>query len=312
MKTLKANNLHENVFKSLNSMLSSGCCTDVILVAENSVQVKVHKFMLAAASSYFREIFDFSVSWQNQQPVIVVFSHISSDILESIVNFIYKGVAEVEEEKLTRFLEAAFQLRLDTMVNSENSIQSKLVTEISSSSNRHEPEQVNLLDEAISSSSFVQSGDSSNFIPESEAEDKQFSAEPSFKAISTESTAESDFICHSCGKCFKSLLRLRDHFYCIHKHEEPTSKSIKCDVPGCFKTFKSKSLLSKHAKKVHSVPKHECSDCLKKFHTSYDLRRHADTVHSNGSKFLCERCMKSFSRKDNLKAHIRNSHSDLI
>ena len=295
----KSNSVLENILGSLKNMLSNdnGISSDVTLVGDDSNStINAHQFVLAASSTYFKQIFDFSMSLSHQHPVILVLDNISSAVLRSIVEFIYTGVTEIEQNHIDSFLEVGLLLQVEAITKSVNS-------PLHSKSFSVQPNTRHNVDDLEDTTTNVNADiedceDSISKKLELVAEKRGKSSE-----ITHVGTVEEQYVCQVCGNVFRKELRLRDHYNRVHQEKT----KIKCNVPGCLKSFKFKHLLSRHFRKVHAAPTHECHDCQKKFHSSYDLKRHLTSVHE-GFKLFCEKCGKAFNRKDNLIVHMRNTH----
>ena len=80
--------------------------TDATIFANNSkIGIKAHKFILAAASPYFRD------KLKNRKTVQL--PEFSQDDLKMILEYIYKGNIQIEAENFERFREKIKQLSID-------------------------------------------------------------------------------------------------------------------------------------------------------------------------------------------------------
>ena len=86
--------------------------TDVTLVCADSKQTKSHKVILSSCSTLFKEILSSNV---HQHPLIFL-KGINIDTLSKIMEFVYKGKTEVEQENLEAFLDAAKDLKIKGLV----------------------------------------------------------------------------------------------------------------------------------------------------------------------------------------------------
>jgi hypothetical protein len=85
--------------------------TDATIFANNSkVGIKAHKFILAAASPYFRD------KLKNRKTVQL--PEFSQDDLKMILEYIYKGNIQIEAKKFERFQEKAKLLSIDVQTTS--------------------------------------------------------------------------------------------------------------------------------------------------------------------------------------------------
>ena len=135
---------------------------------------------------------------------------------------------------------------------------------------------------------------------------------------------------HPCLKCSSQFSRtslLRRHIQEVHKatcyicnlesHDEPSNKShidsshvvFKCSE--CEKTFNTRSHMSFHLKKYHSMQitkVFECTECDQTFDNQNRLRFHTRSVHMN-QWHKCSICGKQFDRYDSLTRHVDGVHS---
>ena len=81
--------------------------TDVTLVCQDE-EISAHKIILSASSEFFRGIFRRN---PREYPLIYL-KGIKMSHLQSMLNFIYTGEAEVAEKDLSELLEAAFDLKI--------------------------------------------------------------------------------------------------------------------------------------------------------------------------------------------------------
>jgi len=97
-----------NASNTLQNLLHDNELTDVTIACDDDKQVKAHKFMLCASSSFFHEIF-----LQNTQPSSWIYLQgVGSGELQSIIKFIYLGETEVDEILLQNVLKMANYLKI--------------------------------------------------------------------------------------------------------------------------------------------------------------------------------------------------------
>eukprot|EP00092_Neocalanus_flemingeri_P026693 GFUD01028942.1.p1 GENE.GFUD01028942.1~~GFUD01028942.1.p1 ORF type:complete len:217 (+),score=45.72 GFUD01028942.1:90-740(+) len=93
--------------KELENIWKAGEMIDVTLVCEDRKQISAHKVVLAAYSTFFRDIFN-----NNPHPKPLIFlKGITHDYLLRILNFLYTGEARVSQNNLKEFLEVAEDLK---------------------------------------------------------------------------------------------------------------------------------------------------------------------------------------------------------
>ena len=100
-------NCTTNIFKDL---LSDKHFTDVILVCEDGKhQIEAHKFILSSCSSFFSRIL---VKNPHQKPLLYL-KGVKFEDLEQVMNFVYRGQAELAQEDVQRFLLVAKDLKIE-------------------------------------------------------------------------------------------------------------------------------------------------------------------------------------------------------
>ena len=82
--------------------------TDVTLVSEDGQQVEAHKMILAASSPFFQQVLE-----RHKHPCPLLYMKgLKSEDLLAVVDFLYSGEANVEEDHLVSFLAIAEELQL--------------------------------------------------------------------------------------------------------------------------------------------------------------------------------------------------------
>ena len=99
----------EHAATAFSSSLGDQALADVTLVADGSVALSAHKFVLGSASPVLKKFFASNPSIHS--PCLFMFG-LSTDILNSILEFIYKGETVVSYENLDSFMMAATNLQL--------------------------------------------------------------------------------------------------------------------------------------------------------------------------------------------------------
>merc|ERR1712106_561674 len=97
-----------NVFStSLSSLLNSSSFCDVSLVCEDG-QMPAHKVVLSASSTFFN-----SVLTLNPHPHPLFYMRgVTTDLLQSVLQFIYTGATAVREEQVSSFLALGEDLKI--------------------------------------------------------------------------------------------------------------------------------------------------------------------------------------------------------
>lgn len=110
------------------------------------------------------------------------------------------------------------------------------------------------------------------------------------------------FICHICGKVFKTKTNLTDHV-------NVCSGNYPFSCIDCDKRFPSRTKLKQHVELKHEKKYiKECEKCGKGFVKLSDYKTHLLT-HSTDKNFQCLKCKKTYKTLSNLNQHLK-SHSD--
>ena len=115
---LQWNDFHENVKNAFRNLREENNFADVTLVGEDGQQVQAHKLILAASSPFFQRLLG---TIKHSHPLIFM-RRVKYENLLAIVDLLYLGEANVEEESLDSFLAIADELQLIGLVGkvSEN------------------------------------------------------------------------------------------------------------------------------------------------------------------------------------------------
>ena len=105
---LKWNNHSLNTLNSFQHLLDTCCLVDVSLTCASGKVVPAHRMVLAACSDYFYRLFK---DLPEKHPVIV-FKDASEQILNDLLEFMYRGEVEVDEANLSDFLKFADTLQV--------------------------------------------------------------------------------------------------------------------------------------------------------------------------------------------------------
>ena len=105
---LKWNDFQQNIASSYQELQKGSDFSDVTLVCEENQQFEAHIIILAACSPFFKRVLKEN---KHSHPMIYMRGLKPND-LEAILDFIYKGEANVYQEDLSTFLALAEELQL--------------------------------------------------------------------------------------------------------------------------------------------------------------------------------------------------------
>jgi len=111
---LKWNDFQENLNSAFGVLRNDKDFSDVTLACEDGTQVETHKVILASTSPFFMDLLK-----RNQHPHPFIYMRgVRADDLMAIVDFLYYGEANVDQENLEVFLALAEELRLKGLTGS--------------------------------------------------------------------------------------------------------------------------------------------------------------------------------------------------
>lgn len=290
IKRLQHNNKLANV---LNQMLQSGSLVDVTIYCDDG-QVNAHKLVLAASSSYFRNLFS-RMTNTFHYPIIVL-REVPVIDLKTIIQFIYHGEVNVSQTRVDSLMRCANYLQIDGMASSANSINVVLASS-SAMSGVHQPILTNATHLGGPLTVASSNGPMGNNIA---------------TAASVGSLVNSSINLNPLGK--------------IHQQYQPTMAT---NSLASASTANATITQKRHGRRGnnhnntmnnqnsnhldHSAmgnsgkPRHACTICQKTFTHGFTLKRHME-LHSNNRKpIFCSMCSKSYSCKDSFLRHQKSS-----
>ena len=104
--SLKWSEFSHNLTSFFGEQKDNSDFTDVTLACDDQSQTTAHRVLLAASSSFFKEI----LSKQKNTNLLVYITGVKSRDLNGLLNFIYHGEVNVYQEDLDGFLELADEL----------------------------------------------------------------------------------------------------------------------------------------------------------------------------------------------------------
>ena len=105
---LQWNDFQENIKCAFGNFRGDDDFSDVTLACEDGQQVEAHKVILASSSPFFQKLLA-----RNKYPHPLIYMRgMKSDDLSTIVDFLYRGEANVFQENLDSFLAIAEELQL--------------------------------------------------------------------------------------------------------------------------------------------------------------------------------------------------------
>lgn len=113
--SLRWNNYINHITYAFESLRSHEDLVDVTLCCEGR-KIRAHKILLSACSTYFKDVFKENPC---QHPVII-FKNVKYDDLLAIIEFMYQGEVNVQQESLSSFLNTAEMLAVQGLTDTTN------------------------------------------------------------------------------------------------------------------------------------------------------------------------------------------------
>ena len=261
---LNWHNYSEHLKEMLHNMMKSDELTDVTLVCDDKMQLKAHKVVLSACSPVFKNI----IKDVPAKKSIIYLRGIQHQEMESILEFMYLGVATLYQARMRDFFDVAKNLEIKD-VEFDNELPINIKQEIHESIDDSAPKGIDGL----------------------KNEEKEYFNDSS-KEILEQKVEEN---------CIRDPLVVKENLTCLELQK--SHKKYQCNY--CQSRFITSNSLAKHIKTMHV--KFICSQCSNQFTTQQSLTKHIQTIHE-GVKYACSKCNLEFSQQSNLKQHIKSIH----
>ena len=113
---LQWNNFGDNIRSSFEELREDKDFTDVTLACEDGKQVDSHKMVLMASSPFFSDLLRKN---KHTHPLIYM-RGVKFEVLVAMVDFFYRGEANIYQENLDSFLALAAELQLKGLEENQN------------------------------------------------------------------------------------------------------------------------------------------------------------------------------------------------
>ena len=254
---LKWNDFQKNIDSAFGSLRKDEYFSDVTLASEDGEQIEAHKVVLAASSPFFQNLLKKN---KHAHPLIVM-RGVKSEDLVAILDFLYYGETNIDQENLDSFLNIAEELSLkglsgrnnDNLATSDtNTLKPK-----PQSHNKTTPNSKRIEDDLKGdnmSDTFTESEDKTeiktlavqneSFIGDLLELDEKIKSMMVLGQNMAPCGKKRATVCQVCGKEGYST-QIRDHIEANHVD----GVSIPCTL--CEKTFRSRSALRMHKSNHH-------------------------------------------------------------
>ena len=261
--------------KTFKDLLSDQNFSDVTLVCDDAETIQAHKVILSACSPFFSRILTKN---QHNHPLVYL-SDVNLNDLKAIVNFMYLGQTNVEQENLQRFLKIAtkFQVRglTDNNRNEEQMSSTAVPTRVNKSASaknlnklRHSLlKKSELLDESLNTESHVDiSNMNENMKIETDAENPTPMFDDQDEFVNVDNIDTSQF-------AIENMMSLTPT---VSVDGDKTYPCDQCDYKATYACN-----LTSHKRTVHQGLYYSCTLCPYKSSRKDRLNKHVATKHSN-------------------------------
>ena len=261
--------------KTFKDLLSDQKFSDVTLVCDDAETIQAHKVILSACSPFFSRILTKN---QHNHPLVYL-SDVNLNDLKAIVNFMYLGQTNVEQENLQRFLKIAtkFQVRglTDNNRNEEQMSSTAVPTRVNKSASaknlnklRHSLlKKSELLDESLNTESHVDiSNMNENMKIETDAENPTPMFDDQDEFVNVDNIDTSQF-------AIENMMSLTPT---VSVDGDKTYPCDQCDYKATYACN-----LTSHKRTVHQGLYYSCTLCPYKSSRKDRLNKHVATKHSN-------------------------------
>jgi len=128
---LKWNNHRTTIISVMDTLLEEESLVDVTLSADGQF-IRAHRVILSACSPYFRQLF--KSSFLNDKHPVIIMKDVDFDNLKSLVEYMYKGEANVPQQMLPSFIQTAESLQIRGLAEGASKQKLEQVAELNSMS----------------------------------------------------------------------------------------------------------------------------------------------------------------------------------
>ena len=112
---LKWNDFQSNVTSAFSLLRTKTIFQDVTLVSDDHKQISAHRVVLVACSEYFNNV----LSQNSHSHPLLCLDGINFSELNNVLDYIYNGEVNINQEDLDRFLQVAQKLEIQGLLNTK-------------------------------------------------------------------------------------------------------------------------------------------------------------------------------------------------
>ena len=237
---LKWNDFESNISKSFSKLRGETQLFDVTLVGQDQTKVSAHRLVLSACSDFFKNIF---YSNTHSHPMLYL-DGVDSKEINLMLDYIYQGEIQIQQEHLERFLDVASKFKLEGLIGSDEDNE-----DISKTENINQVEVEDFIEEPVSKPAREHVGNK-NSTQKPKERALRVLQDPA-KMIDASNTDVNQMYQelivkeggnYRCTVCEKSM----GHKANMERHVETHMTGLSYDCKTCGKTFRSKHSLFYH------------------------------------------------------------------
>ena len=246
----------ENIVNAIGTLREINEFTDVTLTCDGDEVIQAHKLMLSSSSQYFRNV----LKKTNHPKPCIHLRGLKSKDLKSVIDFIYYGECNIEEENVDEFLALAYDLKIKG---------------ISGSSSEYfiQPYNSKVLKQDVPLKSNFSVVSSNKDVIKAEEIPRQVE---SVEEIENETKEMGDIHKKTTRKCV-TLTESMDLYKIIATMMEYQDNIWNCTV--CGKQIKNRNSMSYHVEVHIDGASHPCNICGKTYSSRNSLQNHTSTSH---------------------------------
>jgi len=294
----------------LHNMRKMEYLTDVTLVCDDQKQFKAHKIVLSACSTVFKNIID-SLPLNSS---VIYLRGIHHQEMESILEFMYLGVATFYQERMNEFLNVAKNLEIkeiskDVDFNNDEEFNEDVIEPTHHQNN--DQVKANETDEQISNQFIKRNSKTDADTAKSIVKNTngKFECDQCNKQIGSKQMlkihiqSQHEGVRYPCNQCeYQATQQTHLVFHIQSKHEGIRYPCNQCD----FKAIAQRFLIN-HIKSKHEGIRYPCNKCDYQATTQTNLINHIKSKHE-GVKYPCNQCDYQATQQSSLIIHIKSKH----
>jgi hypothetical protein len=300
---IRTNDFRETVGRAVQELREDTDFSDVTLACADNHQVEAHKAILAASSPFFRDVLTQS---RHPRPFIYL-RGVGAGELRALLDFIYRGQAEVPQEDLETFLATAAELGLKGLEGATRD-GSGMLDEITEQS--EEISKASITEAQIGSAQIKVESQQKESVEETVQDFAKIKVDilSMMEKLEERIGKDGQFFCWRCKTCDKRGRKdnIRVHIKSIHikggsRPSQPLGQDFLKLEEGISSMMEK---IEDNTGKDGQLTRWRCTACGK--HGRRDnLRVHIEGAHMERGSHACQVCESVCATRHSLKTHMR-------